>query len=128
LSEIRATTISDAAGTGPITLTGQSAAKAWVNFNATGTAAIRESFNISSLTDNGTGDIRSNFTSNMANADFSISSATDQNSTTSYNFQGIEVFGGQNVAYCGGLYRPNTGSDVKADVSRVRRTIHGDLA
>jgi len=40
MSEIRATTISNAAGTGPITLTGQSAAKAWVNFNGTGTVAI----------------------------------------------------------------------------------------
>ncbi len=33
MSEIRATTISDAAGTGPITLTKQSAAKAWVSYN-----------------------------------------------------------------------------------------------
>lgn len=51
MSEIRATTISDAAGTGPITLTGQSAAKAWLNMNGQGTIAIRDSLNVSSITD-----------------------------------------------------------------------------
>jgi hypothetical protein len=55
MSEIRATTISNAAGTGPITMTGQYAAKAWVNFNGTGTVAIRESGNVSSITDGGVG-------------------------------------------------------------------------
>ena len=71
MSEIRATTISDAAGTGPITLTGQSAAKAWVNFNGTGTVAIRDSFNVASLNDNGIGDYTANLTSSMLNADYS---------------------------------------------------------
>lgn len=41
------------------------AAKAWVNFNGTGTVAIRASFNVSSITDNGTGDYTVNFTSAM---------------------------------------------------------------
>ena len=41
MSEIRATTISNAAGTGPITMTGQYAAKAWVNFNGIGPAPLR---------------------------------------------------------------------------------------
>ena len=35
--------------------TGQQACKAWVNFNGTGTVAIRDSYNVSSITDNGTG-------------------------------------------------------------------------
>jgi hypothetical protein len=62
MSEIRATTISNAAGTGPITMTGQYAAKAWVNFNGTGTVAIRESGNVSSITDGGAGIFTVNFT------------------------------------------------------------------
>ena len=70
MSEIRATTISDAAGTGPATLTGQYAAKAWVNFNGTGTVAIRESGNVSSITDNGTGNYDVNFTTSMADENF----------------------------------------------------------
>ncbi len=64
LSEIRVTTISDAAGTGPVTLTKQHAAKAWNNTNNTGTT-INESFNISSLTDTSTGRQNHNVTSNF---------------------------------------------------------------
>jgi hypothetical protein len=50
-------------------------AKAWVNFNGTGTVAIRSSFNVSSITDNGTGDYTVNFTTAMPNADYSVSSS-----------------------------------------------------
>lgn len=70
MSEIRATTISDTAGTGPVTLTGQYAAKAWVNFDGTGTVAIRDSGNVSSITDNGTGDYTVNLTTAMPNANY----------------------------------------------------------
>jgi hypothetical protein len=47
-------------------------AKAWVNFNGTGTVAITSSFNVSSITDNGTGDYTVNFTTAMPNAYYSI--------------------------------------------------------
>ena len=72
MSEIRATTISDTAGTGPITLTGQSAAKGWVNFQGSGTVAVRDSFNTSSITDGGTGAYSNNFTNSLANANYSV--------------------------------------------------------
>jgi hypothetical protein len=45
-------------------------AKAWVNFNGTGTVAIRASYNVSSITDNGTGDYTVNFTTAMADANY----------------------------------------------------------
>jgi hypothetical protein len=51
-------------------------AKAWVNFDGTGTPAIRGSFNVSSITDNGTGDYTVNFTTAMPNANYSISGTT----------------------------------------------------
>ena len=44
--------------------------KAWVNFNGTGTVAIRAAFNVSSITDNGTGDYTVNFTTAMPNANY----------------------------------------------------------
>jgi hypothetical protein len=47
-------------------------AKAWVNFNGTGTVAIRASFNVSSITDNGTGDYTVNFTTAMPNVNYSL--------------------------------------------------------
>jgi hypothetical protein len=73
MSELRAATVSNLAGTGPVTLTGQYAAKAWVNFNGTGTVAIRESGNVSSITDNAAGDYTVNFTTAMLDGNYSVS-------------------------------------------------------
>jgi hypothetical protein len=47
-------------------------AKAWVNFNGTGTVAIRASFNVSSITDNGVGDYTVNFTTALVDANYSF--------------------------------------------------------
>jgi hypothetical protein len=46
-------------------------AKAWVNYNGSG-AAIRNSFNVSSITVNGAGDYTVNFTTAMANANYAV--------------------------------------------------------
>ena len=46
--------------------------RAWVNFNGTGTVAIRASGNVTSITDNGTGDYTVNFTTAMPDADFGV--------------------------------------------------------
>jgi len=45
--------------------------RAWVNFNGTGTVAIRASFNVTSITDNGTGDYTANFTNALVDANYS---------------------------------------------------------
>jgi hypothetical protein len=47
-------------------------ARVWVNFNGTGTVAIRASGNVSSITDNGVGDYTVNFTTAMPNANYSL--------------------------------------------------------
>lgn len=44
--------------------------RAWVNFNGTGTVAIRASFNVSSITDNGVGDYTVNFTNALPDANY----------------------------------------------------------
>jgi hypothetical protein len=49
--------------------------RAWVNFNGTGTVAIRASGNVSSITDNGTGDYSINFSTAMPDANYSFSIA-----------------------------------------------------
>lgn len=46
-------------------------ARAWVNFNGTGTVAIRASGNVSSITDNGTGLYTVNFTNPMPDVNWS---------------------------------------------------------
>ena len=48
------------------------ACRAWVNFNGTGTVTIRAGGNVSSITDNGTGDYTVNFATNMEDADYAI--------------------------------------------------------
>ena len=56
-------------------------AKAWVNFNGTGTVAIRASFNVSSITDNGVGDYTVNFTNAMPDANYTTMTTTNRSST-----------------------------------------------
>lgn len=58
-------------------------ARAWVNFNGTGTVAIRASGNVSSITDNGTGNYTVNFTTAMPDADYSLAgSSSDATNAT----------------------------------------------
>jgi hypothetical protein len=57
--------------------------KAWVNFNGTGTVAIRASFNVSSITDNGTGDYTVNFTNDLVDANYSASCAAVEDTSGS---------------------------------------------
>ena len=55
----------------------QGRAKAWVRFDGTGTVSITDSFNISSITDNGTGRYGFDFTNNMANGNYAVVSSGD---------------------------------------------------
>lgn len=50
--------------------------RAWVNFNGTGTVAIRASGNVTSITDNGTGDYTLNFTTSMPDANYCVTGST----------------------------------------------------
>ena len=51
--------------------------RAWVNFNGTGTVAIRASYNVSSITDNATGDYTVNFATAMPDANYSVVATGD---------------------------------------------------
>ena len=86
MSTLRTDTLSNAAGSAsvPVNTVVNGTAKAWVNFNGTGTVAIRQAFNVTSITDNGVGDYTVNFTNAMADANYSIL-ATGQSSTGAYN-------------------------------------------
>lgn len=57
--------------------------KAWVNFNGTGTVAIRASGNVSSITDNGVGDYTVNLTTAIADANYSATVSASDSSTVS---------------------------------------------
>lgn len=62
-------------------------ALAWVNFNGTGTVAIRSSYNVSSITDNGTGDYTVNFATALSDANYAaIGTAQGGNGTNTPAF------------------------------------------
>lgn len=65
--------LQDPPGTAPSYL-----CRAWVNFNGTGTVAIRASGNVSSITDNGTGDYTVNFTTAMSDANYGFALSTSE--------------------------------------------------
>jgi len=74
------------------------ACRAWVNFNGTGTVAIRASGNVSSITDNGTGDYTLNFTTAMPDADYAA------------------VLGGENISGVGNSILNGSGSRATGSV------------
>jgi hypothetical protein len=84
IAAARITTALNAGGSAPIY-----ACRAWVNFNGTGTVAIRESGNVSSITDNGAGDYTVNFTTAMSDANYSTVSTCQSiaTSTVAVNMQ-----------------------------------------
>ena len=130
MSEIRATTISDAAGTGPITLTAQSSAKCYACTAYQTT--ILESFNTSSMTDTSSGNGDMNWTSAMSNAHYSSPANTSYVSGSgAYCVTHGDASGYQTRTASKWYFRTvysDSGSSAFYDSFRGSVTIHGDLA
>lgn len=132
-SVLNVDTIADKAGTGPVGLTKQHAAKSWIRFNGSGTAAINDSFNAASLTDHGTGQFSYSYTDSMANANYTISLFARD---TTYDRTGFWPATGANTGLLsttavGGFCSSFTGSgnwSGGTDAPRLGITVHGDLA
>jgi hypothetical protein len=67
--------------------------RAWVNFNGTGTVAIRASFNVSSITDNGAGDYTVNFTNAMPDVNYAVTGMSRSTSSSGYIIYGNATSG-----------------------------------
>ena len=78
--------------------------RAWVNFNGTGTVAIRASGNVSSITDNGIGDYTVNFTTAMVDANYCAVSASSKATSSASENQVTQMFN-----YSTGSIRIGTG-------------------
>lgn len=94
MSTLALSTISNLAGTASTSSDNviRGSAKAWVNFDGTGTPAIRGSFNVSSITDNGTGDYTVNFTTALPNANYALAGSARYDgaaSSTAIRYLGI---------------------------------------
>jgi hypothetical protein len=94
MSTAKFDTLSNLAGTLtiPVDTVAQGTARAWVNFNGTGTVAIRAAFNVTSITDNGTGDYTVNFTTAMPDADYAAVPNAAQNGTTAVRNNVINAY------------------------------------
>jgi|AKVG01.1.fsa_nt_gi hypothetical protein len=71
----------------------QGTAKAWVNFNGSGSVSIRDSFNVSSISDFGTGNYGVNFSSNFAAGNYAVGAIGENinESTGSVNSTSLDV-------------------------------------
>tara|TARA_B100000902_G_scaffold215095_1_gene204548 strand:- start:1205 stop:1636 length:432 start_codon:yes stop_codon:yes gene_type:complete len=129
-------------GTGPVTLTKQSAAKAFVNFNGTGTIVARKSLNLSSLTDSATGTYNVNFSSSMDSVNYvaTCSGKASQSHARggahigayqSGNNFGTDTDGSYTASYFNiGTTAASSSSESGSlqDIDAVDLVIHGDLA
>ena len=137
MSDIRANTISDAAGTGPIDLYKQTTIKAWVNFDGTGTIGARDSYNLSSLTDGGTGKYDINITSAMGYSGGSYGMNMDCMNRDANDDGNCRVWGvrkGSAIPITGSKLPVQTGpwsneaNQSFADSNFITISIYGDLA
>ena len=126
-SELRVNTLKDAAGNNSIatSFVAGGSAKAWVNFNGTGTIAARDSFNLSSLTDSGTGLYVVNHTANMVNDDYSVTSGGSRDDPES-----SRCFPQNLYTFATGSYKIATHNDgsTAVDWTIITQNLQGDLA
>ena len=132
-SELRVNTLKDAAGNNSIatSFVAGGSAKAWVHFNGVGTVATRDSFNMSSVTDRGTGTYTTSATNAMASANYAWTSNAS-NQGTAYGAYCIE---GDNTGTKN--FNGRTSTDVRVstggytnwdDNLSISSVYHGDLA
>ncbi|ADD94746.1 hypothetical protein [uncultured phage MedDCM-OCT-S09-C299] len=132
MSTLKVATIQDTSGNNSSTpaQVAEGRAKAWVNFNGTGTVAIRDDFNVSSITDNGTGDYKLNFTTAMSDTNYALVGSAGQTGSTG-NADAL-VSNGRNNNYSDlrsttfGTIRTFTVSGSSEDMQIINVVIFGD--
>ena len=102
--------------------------KAWGNIDGTGTPSLRESLNVSSLDDNGTGTYDFNYTSSLSGANLQSAAGIARRSGVARGcLVGINSQGDELSASSIGWSVYDDGG-VMTDVSNATVTVHGDLA
>jgi len=130
VSTLKVATIQDTSGNNSSTPAGiaSGTAKAWVNFNGTGTVAIIDSYNVASITDNGTGDYTINFTNAMTDADYCVSGGVSTNSG-GQGYRWLAVGSDNNSDFSkttsGVRVQSASQSDATTDAPLVYAIIHG---
>ena len=134
-SILKVDTITGVATAGSIAVTGegnstttnlqQGLAKVWINFDGDASdIAIRDSFNVSGNTDNGTGDYTITFSNAMSNGNYSLAGVGEAGGGSSV--MGLAVNNTDGLTTASARIFTKTGSP--ADSNVVTSTINGDLA
>jgi len=104
----------------------QGLAKAWINFNGSGTIAERDSFNNASITDNAIGDYTVTITSAMANVNYAHVGTAGQGNTALVNLS--QCFNIANPTTTVSRYQTAYVNGTMLDATSVNVALHGDLA
>ena len=120
MSDIRANTISDTSGNGPINLHKQSAAKAWVNYDGRTPAVERDSFNVASVSYSATGIQEVNYTNNFTNGGYAACASSTAGGATHFSTD----FYKSNMVRI--TTKGSSGSNAGSSIATV--AINGDLA
>ena len=102
----------------------EGSAKVWINFNGTGTIATRDSFNVTSITDGGTGLYTVTYTNSLGNVNYSTTGAAGENDDSGGNRSlglSARAVGSQNLRG----FRDGVSAD---DMAEMCIQITGDLA
>lgn len=95
-------------------------ARAWVNFNGTGTLAIRGSRNVLSVTDNGAGDYTVNFSSQMPDTNYAVAMSAGLSTTGAVNTPTLPTFSGSGTT-------PKTTSAVRVWCKQAGALVDADF-
>jgi hypothetical protein len=90
-STIQGTTLTDGTNSTSTTNPIKGSAKAWINYKGTATVSIRASYNVSSVTVNGTGDYTINMTTALADANYAVCTTNGGNSTSLFAFGAFDT-------------------------------------
>ena len=99
-------------------------AAAWCNWNGTGTIAINDSGNISSIADGGTGITTVTYTNDMANGNYANGGAARESSGGGFAIMRLSI--NHNAGSTRWICEQDAGTDIDGEMQTV--TTHGDLA
>ena len=104
----------------------QGLCKAWINLNGSGTIATRDSFNIATITDNGTGDYAWTITNDLANANYAGVAVGTEFAANSGSAP--DIINVKNIAAGGFAAEAHEADNNNYDMVLLIATAHGDLA
>ena len=122
-SELRVNTLKDASGNNSVGMStvAEGSAKAWVDYTTVSSTAISDSFNVTSLTDNGTGDTTVTIANDMATVNYCLSGLS------SYTYAAVMISDNSKATGSVDVETRNL-SDSLGDSNDNSLIIHGDLA